>query len=264
MKSPSELVVRARLLKKPMPSTTYIATIPLLAVALGVPIHLAIVRGDYEWFGLIRILGDVSHRPGFWSLCLTVWLFGLPHAPAGHTAFSPPRRLLKIWIVASVASLGLLRLAPTVFRSGYPLDEVACAILTPGLLLHMIATPGSGPQRRTRALRTLQAAALTFLGCTLVVFGHTMFKGMLFLLSKPSDSWLMKVDARLLGSQFYEQLVNWRSVMHPHLTRWLDIVYVGLFEQQWWSFPVLLWLERLPQRPALYPRHVFRLYAGIS
>ncbi len=222
--------------KKSLPSIAFIVAMPLLAAALGLPINWIVVRGRFEWFGLFRILGDVSHRRGFWMLCLMVWLLGLRHAPVGYTAFSAARPWLKRWVITTAGIVTLLLLVPNFIRAGSQIDEVACAILVPGLALHMVSTPGRWSARRGRALKTLQAAGLTFVGCTLVAFGHTMFKGMLFTICAPVDALLMKLDTSLLGEQFYQQLAWWRSVAHPRITRGLDLVYVELFEQLWWSF----------------------------
>jgi membrane-associated phospholipid phosphatase len=222
--------------KRPWTSTAYIVTMPLIAGAVGLPINATAVRGRYEWFGLLRILGDVSHRTGFWMLCLMVWLVGLNHAPVGYRVGTTARRQLGVWAAITVGILSVLRMAPTLLQAGSVADEVACAVLLPGLTLHIVATPGGWPERRHRALSTLLAATWTFLGCTLIAFGHTMFKGALFSICSPVDALLMKLDAILLGPQFYQHLSHWRSVSHPQITRGLDIVYVELFEQLWWSF----------------------------
>ena len=209
---------------------------PLLAVILGAPINWIIVRGDYEWFGLLWILADVAARRGFWLLCLLVWLVGLCHAPAGYSIFHGARDKYGVWALATLGFLALLRLRSEYLRFGSVADELACAVVVPGLALHMVHTPGDWHERRVRALETLRTACLTFIGCTLVVYGYTMFKGMLFTVCVPVDSLLMKVDTSLLGDDFYERLASWRSVAHPQITRQLDIVYTKLFEQQWWSF----------------------------
>ena len=216
-------------------STVCIVAMPVMAVVAGAPINWIVVRGRYEWFGLLRILGEVSHRFGFWALCLAVWLVGMYHAPPGHTAIAGPRRRLT-WAIASLATIATLRLAPGLLRSGSILDELACAILVPGLALHLTSMPGNRTERWGQALKTLQAAVFTFVGCTLVVYGHTMFKGLLFSISTPVDSLLTKLDSNLLGSHLYQRMAIWRSVAHPQITRLLDMIYVGLFEQLWWTF----------------------------
>jgi hypothetical protein len=218
------------------PSQVAIVGMPLVAVVVGLPINLAIVRGGFEWLGLLRILSDISHRSGFWVLCLAVWSIGVRHAPAGHTAFSATRRWLQGWIAACASLWVLFWLEPSLLLAGSRLDEVACAILCPGLVLHLVGTSGSWSERWRAAHRTLLAAGLTFVGFTLVAYGYTMVKGLLFVICTPADSLLLKLDGALLGEHFYEKLAIWRSVAHPQLTRGLDIVYMKLFEQQWWSF----------------------------
>jgi hypothetical protein len=53
-----------------------------LALVLGLILNATLVPGSYEWLGLFRIFGEVSHRSGFWVLCLLVWLAGVRNAPA--------------------------------------------------------------------------------------------------------------------------------------------------------------------------------------
>ncbi len=229
-------VVRRAYQAELKPSTAVIIAMPALAVVVGLPINLTVVHGSFEWFGLLRILHDVSHRGGFWVFCLAAWVLGSGLAPSGHTAFSAARRWLKVWMAASAATLASLRLAPNFLQAGSRIDEIAFAIVLPGLALHMMSTPGGLTERRVRALKTLQVAGLTFVGCTLVAYGHTMVKGMLFRMCSPADSLLMKLDTALLGEHVYERMAVWRRIEHPQLTHALDVVYMELFEQQWWSF----------------------------
>jgi hypothetical protein len=217
-------------------SSFYLMTLPVAALVMGAVIHCYVVRGSYEWFGLLRILRDVSHRAGFWVMCLGIWLVGLHHARPGYSVFALPWRRRAIWAAASLAMAGLSRSAPQLIGAGSLADELAYSLVIPGLALHLFSTPGTLRQQAAAALLTLRLAVLTFAAWTAIAFGHTMFKGMLFSVSNPVDSVLMRIDCWILGSRFYDALASWRSAGHPALTHLLDIVYVELYEQQWWSF----------------------------
>jgi len=219
----------------PRASTSVLVALPLVAVAIGLPINVLIVRGSFEWSGLIRVLRDISHRPGFWVLCLLVWLAGTRHAPVGHALLTTDRRLRITWIIAALATLIAIFAMPNLLAPISRWDTLAAGVVLPALALHLVSLPGSWGVRRTAAYETLAIAGLTFVACTLVAYGHTMIKAMLFVVCRPVDDLVMHMDTRLLGAEFYRNLAAFR-VAHPAATRALDTVYMGLFEQQWWSF----------------------------
>jgi len=207
-----------------------------LALALGLILNATMVPGAYEWLGLIRIFWDVSHQAGFWAMCLLVWLVGVRNAPAGRHLLARTRsRALGLWVGLAVVGFALVLARPHLLGAASPADAVCFSILLPGLALHLLAAPGGWRERGREAVNLTLAAALALLSYTLVAFGYTMAKGMLFVASKPVDQMLWNADLHLLGAHFYQHLAGFR-VAHPALTRGLDLVYVGLLQQLWWSF----------------------------
>jgi hypothetical protein len=217
-------------------SRSFLLVVPIFALGMGMFIHHEVVKGDYEWLGLLRILRDVSHRPGFWVICMMVWLVGLSHAPLQYSILSQKRQVVLSWIAVSAMILLLVRCVPRLISAGSLVDECACAVAAPGLVIHLFIAPGTPRAKVTCACWTLGTAALVYASFTAVAFGHTMLKGMLFSIAKPVDAMVFKVDCGILGSHFYDKLAAWRIAVPQQLIRALDIIYVELYEQQWWSF----------------------------
>jgi PAP2 superfamily. len=210
-------------------------TVAVGALVVGLLLNATLVPGRYEWLGLFRIFGEVSHRPGFWILCLVIWLAGVRHAPTGrHLLSRNPVRGLGLWLGTAASGLALMLARPGLIDAGSWADAVCFVVLVPGLALHLLAASGGWRERRREARTLALAAIFTLLVYTLVAFGHTMAKGSLFVGRVPADELLQQADLFLLGTGFYQHLAEYR-VAHPMLTRGLDLVYVGLLQQLWWS-----------------------------
>lgn len=209
--------------------------IATVALVVGLVVNATLVPGQYEWLGLFRIFWDMSHRPGFWSLCLVIWLAGLLDAPAMRHALSGLSVAKSaIWLTSSMALLILAYLAPRILSAGSAVDAAGFAVLLPGLAMHAFAAPGARSERLREARRLLSTAAIALLACTLAGYAHTMLKGSLFIETQPRDDLLWAADSHLLGSTFYRNVALFRGA-HPALIRVLDLAYVGLIQQLWWS-----------------------------
>jgi hypothetical protein len=206
-----------------------------LALVQGVILNATLVPGPYDWLGLFHIFRAISVRPGFWALCLLVWLAGVRNAPLGHHLFSPIRlKPLGIWLGLSLAGMVSVLVRPDLLGAGSMLDALCFALLLPGLILHLTSAPGPWRNRLREAGRLVTAAGLSLLAFTIVGFGYTMTKGILFINTEPVDEVLKRVDLWLLGAGLYQHLAAFR-ISHPLLTRGLDLAYIGLMPQLWWS-----------------------------
>jgi len=234
------------------PSSVAIAAIATVALVAGWALNATLVPGQYEWFGLFRIFWDVSHRAGFWVLCLPIWLAGVANAPTMRHVFSrASRQTLAIWLAISIAVLAFVRTMPAVVRVGSLPDAICFAFLVPGFVIHALAAPGSWGDRFCEVRRLVLTAVIALTGCTLAGYVHTMLKGALFVATDPRDEILWAADAHLLGARFYEQVAAFRH-SHPTLVRVLDLVYIGLIQQLWWSLFYFYGAKRLAHaRPYL-------------
>lgn len=221
------------------PSSLAIAIIAAVALAVGLAVNTTIVPGQYEWLGLFRIFWDVSHRTGFWVLCFLVWIAGAFNAPAERRLdFSVAARRLtryRVWWGLAAVFPVLVFASRRLLKIGTFADTLSFSMLVPGMIVHAIGTTARQGDRLREFGRLLLAALVALAAYTLIGYGHTMVKGALFVVAQPSDYLLQAADQRILGSMFYEQLATFR-VGHPSTTRALDIVYIALLQQLWWSF----------------------------
>jgi hypothetical protein len=217
------------------PSSIAIALIAAISLCVGWGLNATLVPGQYEWLGLFRIFWGMSHRPAFWSLCFAIWLAGVLDAPPlRHVLARMSTAKAALWIAASLATLLVVSAIPQSIAVESKVDAVAFSLLLPGFAFHAFAVPGARAARLQEARRLLWTAALALLACTLAGYAHTMLKGALFIATDPRDDLLWAADARLLGSNFYPKLAVFR-IGHPAVTRVLDLAYIGLIQQLWWS-----------------------------
>jgi hypothetical protein len=217
------------------PSSIALALIAIFALVVGWWLNVSLVPGRYKWLGLFRIFWAMSHRPAFWAFGLAIWLVGLRDAPSARHALSRrSREVVTMWVALSAAVLVFQFIAPHVVSAGSVVDAVCFSLLLPGFVIHAFAAPGSDSDRLREARRLLLTAAATLLVCTLVGYVYTMLKGALFIETPPRDDVLWAADARLLGDDFYLRVAVFRTT-HPSLIRVLDLAYVGLIQQLWWS-----------------------------
>lgn len=210
--------------------------LPILALGAGKLINLSFVPGSYEWWGLVRICGELFERSGFWCIAFGIWAIGINNsADSISWAHLLRKKHFQLTWAGGAAVFGCLAaLFNTIEIAGTLADFAALILLLSGWIAVDLCRAKNYRSGAWSICRYFLVGIAIFAGYTAVGYFHTMVKGALFIFAPSQDGLLWTVDAIILGDNHYHALAEWRPA-NPHFVHWLDVVYIGLLQQICWS-----------------------------
>lgn len=215
-----------------------VAVVAAFTLVAGVIHQVSSLPARYDWLGPLDLLLSRWHQPWFPSLLFGALALGAATRPEAARAAAGRVGRRKLLAALAVATLGAVvdRLTSPEHTAGDALALVGAGI--------GVAVLWPADRKPARAVGDLLLVLLCF---TLVSYGFTVIKALLFATRTPRDAQMIALEAALLGVAPHRAIAGWASA-HPGWVRLFDDVYFRLFDHMVVASAFLMGAGRVMER----------------